>query len=290
MKIQLQTINDASDCPFYIKHGKSRSCFMKMNISFGQALIQVDNPAFDTTTWSNDCKGQFESCSFVELLYDQSISEPENEPAQQQDDYSDFDPFEEEDQEVKTEEPKQPEKNDEDLVFVKVVGVDNVYSVKVDALVYANNQMLIIDDEELRHRSYDKIQNELNKTVPPAPMGSVYKTSNGGSHKGGVVPPIIYHAVVATQTRLVNEGAISKSTIKALTQADQDGCTSIAILPMDCGNFDLHQAANAQLMAIYNFLETVPTKNIKNIFIITTKSDKVTLDIFNEKFDRIFGE
>jgi hypothetical protein len=59
---------------------------------------------------------------------------------------------------------------------------------------------------------------------------------------------------------------------------------------MDCGNFDLHQAANAQLMAIYNFLETVPTKNIKNIFIITTKSDKVTLDIFNEKFDRIFGE
>ena len=290
MKIQLQTLNDASDCPFYIKHGKSRTCFMKMNISFGQALIQVDNPSFDTSAWSDDCKGQFESCSFIDLLYDQTSSEIENEIAQTQDDYSDFDPFEEEEQEQEKEETKEPERNEEDLVFVKVVGVDNVYSVKVDALVYANNQMLIIDDEELRHRSYDNIQNELNKTVPPAPMGSVYKTTNGGTHKGGVVPPIIYHAVVATQTRLVNEGAISKSTIKALTQADQDGCTSIAILPMDCGNFDLHQTANAQLMAIYNFLETVPTKNIKNIFIITTKTDKVTLDIFNEKFDRIFGE
>jgi O-acetyl-ADP-ribose deacetylase (regulator of RNase III) len=121
-------------------------------------------------------------------------------------------------------------------------------------------------------------------------MGSVYRTSNGGNHKGGIVPTNIYHAVVATQTRLVNEGAITKSTIKALTQADEDGCKSVAILPMDCGNFDLHQTANAQLSAIYNFLETVPTKNIKNIFIITTKSDKVTLDIFNEKFDRIFGD
>ena len=35
------------------------------------------------------------------------------------------------------------------MVFVKVVGVDNVYSVKVDALIYANNQMLIIDDDTI---------------------------------------------------------------------------------------------------------------------------------------------
>jgi hypothetical protein len=59
---------------------------------------------------------------------------------------------------------------------------------------------------------------------------------------------------------------------------------------MDCGTFDLYQTAGAQLGAIYNFLQTVPTKNLKNIFIITTKNDKVTLDIYNEKFDRIFGE
>lgn len=290
MKIQLQTFNDAADCPFYVKHGKERLCFMKFNISYGQAILQVENKTLDAAKWNLDCKGQFENCCFVELLYDQQSSPDEE--ITETNDYSDFDPFEEEqeDSEEPTVTENEPSVPTEDLVFVKVVGVDNVYSVKVDALVYANNQMLIIDDEELRHRSYDNIQHELNKTVPPAPMGSVYKTSNGGSHKGGVVPPIIYHAVVATQTRLVNEGAISKSTIKALTQADQDGCTSIAILPMDCGNFDLHQAANAQLMAIYNFLETVPTKNIKNIFIITTKSDKVTLDIFNEKFDRIFGE
>ncbi len=62
------------------------------------------------------------------------------------------------------------------------------------------------------------------------------------------------------------------------------------MLPMDCGTFDLHATAYAQLNAIYKFLETVNAKNLKNIFIITTKNDKVTLDIFNEKFDRIFGE
>ncbi len=287
MKIKLQTLNDAADCPFYIEHNNNRLCFMKSNISLGQALLQVDYKDFDSNAWNNDCKGQFENCCFIDLLYDKSSIEPNNSNSEN---YEDYDPFEEEEAEETKPIKKEPEISEEDLVFVKVVGVENVYSVKVDALIYANNQMLVIDDEELNYRSFDKIQNELNKVIPPAPMGSVYKTTNGGDHKGGIVPKSIYHAVVATQTRLVNEGAISKSTIKALSQADEDGCTSIAILPMDCGNFDLHQTANAQLMAIYNFLETVPTKNIKNIFIITTKSDKVTLDIFNEKFDRIFGE
>lgn len=284
MKIQLQTINDALDCPFYVKHNNERLCFMKFNITAPLASQFVDNPDFDFSSWSTDCKGQFENCPFINLLYKKESTSVEN------DLYEDFNPFEDEDSEPEPVKAEIKDIAEEDLVFVKVVGVDNVYSVKVDAIVYANNQMLVIDDEEMNYRSYDKIQNELNQIVPPVSMGSVYKTSNGGNHKGGIVPPVIYHAVVATQTRLVNEGAIIKSTIKALTQADYDGCKSIAILPMDCGNFDLHQTANSQLMAIYNFLETVPTKNIKNIFIITTKSDKVTLDIFNEKFDRIFGE
>jgi O-acetyl-ADP-ribose deacetylase (regulator of RNase III) len=256
---------------------------MKLNISAPVASHVVDNSNFDFETWANDCNGNFENCAFIDLLYAKESSQ--NNVNQM---YDDFNPFEEDVDEPAEEDHE--EVKDEDLVFVKVVGVDNIYSVKVDALVYANNQMLIIDDEELNHRSYDRIQEELYKISPPVAMGSVYRTSNGGNHKGGIVPTNIYHAVVATQTRLVNEGAITKSTIKALTQADEDGCKSVAILPMDCGNFDLHQTANAQLSAIYNFLETVPTKNIKNIFIITTKSDKVTLDIFNEKFDRIFGD
>jgi hypothetical protein len=78
--------------------------------------------------------------------------------------------------------------------------------------------------------------------------------------------------------------------VKSLTQADADGCETVVMLPMDCGTFDLHATAYTQLNAIYKFLETVNSQNLKNIFIITTKNDKVTLDIFNEKFDRIFGE
>lgn len=295
MKIKLQLLNEAKNCPFYVKHNNKMFCFMKHNISAAQATNIVENPNFDTLSWNEDCNGEFENCSFISLLYDLNSGDEKSDVSTAVNDYSDFDPFEEEPEEKATEpttttQNKKEKTNDEDLVFVRIHAVDNVYSVKVDGLVYPNNQMLLIDDEELNYRSYDRIQDELNKIEPPVNMGSVFKTSNGGNHKGGIIPKNIYHAVVATQSRLINEGAIIKSTIKALTQADEDGCKTVAMLPMDCGNFDLHQTANAQLNAIYNFLETVPTRNIKNIFIITTKNDKVTLDIFNEKFDRVFGE
>jgi len=291
MKIKLQTIEEAADCPFYVKNNKKkRICFFKQNISPAQALTLVeDNPDFDPDSWSVDCQGLFDNCSFVSLLYDfSSQTEIVSAPADLEA-IEDYNPFEEYD-ESEDEKEIETEPEEDDLIFVKIVGVDNVYSVKVDGLIYPNNQILQIDDDELNHRSYNKIQDELDKISPPVSMGSVYLTGNGGNHKGGVVPQKIYHAVVATQSRLVNETAIIKSVVKSLTQADEDGCISIAMLPMDCGTFDLHSTAYSQLNAIYKFLETTKTKNLKNIFIITTKNDKVTLDIFNEKFDRIFGE
>ena len=285
IKIKLQTLNDAADCPFYVEGPKkNKFCFIKQNISIAQAVSLVDeNPNFDPTSWNDDCKGDFSNCALVKLLYDLNEDEPElQSPIEEQmDDYDPYEDYEEEEQE---------EVELEDLVSVRVLGVENVYSVKVDALVYPNNQLLFIDDIELSKRSLGQIQAELDKIVPPVQMGSVYVTSNGGEHRGGIIPKKIYHAIVATQMRLVNEQAISKSVVKSLTQADADGVENIAMLPMDCGTFDLYQTASAQLGAIYNFLQTVPTKNLKNIFIITTKNDKVTLDIYNEKFDRIFGE
>ena len=285
IKIKLQTLNDAADCPFYVEGPKkNKFCFIKQNISIAQAVSLVEeNPNFDPTSWNDDCKGDFSNCALVKLLYDLNDDEPElQSPIEEQmDDYDPYEDYEEEEEE---------EVEPEDLVSVRVLGVENVYSVKVDALVYPNNQLLFIDDIELSKRSLGQIQAELDKIAPPVQMGSVYVTSNGGDHRGGIIPKKIYHAIVATQMRLVNEQAISKSVVKCLTQADADGLENIAMLPMDCGTFDLYQTASAQLGAIYNYLQTVPTKSLKNIFIITTKNDKVTLDIYNEKFDRIFGE
>ena len=285
IKIKLQTLNDAADCPFYVEGPKKKKfCFIKQNISIAQAVSLVEeNPNFDPTSWNDDCKGDFSNCALVKLLYDLNDDEPElQSPIEEQmDDYDPYEDYEEEEEE---------EVEPEDLVSVRVLGVENVYSVKVDALVYPNNQLLFIDDIELSKRSLGQIQAELDKIAPPVQMGSVYVTSNGGDHRGGIIPKKIYHAIVATQMRLVNEQAISKSVVKCLTQADADGLENIAMLPMDCGTFDLYQTASAQLGAIYNYLQTVPTKSLKNIFIITTKNDKVTLDIYNEKFDRIFGE
>jgi hypothetical protein len=292
IKIKLQTLHDAADCPFYVDGPKkNKFCFVKQNISMAQAVNLVeDNPGFDPSSWNEDCEGDFANCALVKLLYDlteEAEVEPEQElksPIEEQID--DYDPYEEYEDEEESEEEPEPE----DLVSVRVLGVENVYSVKVDALVYPNNQLLFIDDIELSKRSLGQIQAELDKVSPPVQMGSVYITTNGGEHRGGIIPKKIYHAIVATQMRLVNEQAISKAVVKSLTQADADGVENLAMLPMDCGTFDLYQTASAQLGAIYNFLQTVPTKNLKNIFIITTKNDKVTLDIYNEKFDRIFGE
>jgi hypothetical protein len=291
MKIKLQSIEDACDCPFYVLSSKSkRFCFIKQNMSPAQSMALVEeNPDFDPLSWNEDCNGKFENCAIVSLLYNVSdISAPKEEliaPADLEsiEDYNPFEEYSEEEQESEVTEP-------EDLIFVKIVGVDNVYSVKADALIYPNNQILQIDDDELNQRSYSRIQDELDKISLPVALGTVFQTGNGGDHKGGIKAKKIYHAVVATQSRLVNETAIIKSVVKSLTQADADGCETVVMLPMDCGTFDLHATAYTQLNAIYKFLETVNSQNLKNIFIITTKNDKVTLDIFNEKFDRIFGE
>ena len=294
MKIKLQSIEDACDCPFYVLSSKSkRFCFIKQNMSPAQSMALVEeNQDFDPLSWNEDCQGKFENCAIVSLLYNvKDISSPKEEIIAPSDlesieDYNPFEEYSEEEGEQEESEQAEPE----DLIFVKIVGVDNVYSVKADALIYPNNQILQIDDDELNRRSYNKIQDELDKIAPPVSLGTVFQTGNGGDHKGGIKAKKIYHAVVATQSRLVNETAIIKSVVKSLTQADEDGCETVVMLPMDCGTFDLHATAYAQLNAIYKFLETVNAKNLKNIFIITTKNDKVTLDIFNEKFDRIFGE
>lgn len=294
MKIKLQSIEDACDCPFYVLSSKSkRFCFIKQNMSPAQSMALVEeNQDFDPLSWNEDCQGKFENCAIVSLLYNvKDISSPKEELIAPPDlesieDYNPFEEYSEEEDEQEETEEAEPE----DLIFVKIVGVDNVYSVKADALIYPNNQILQIDDDELNRRSYNKIQDELDKIAPPVSLGTVFQTGNGGDHKGGIKAKKIYHAVVATQSRLVNETAIIKSVVKSLTQADEDGCETVVMLPMDCGTFDLHATAYAQLNAIYKFLETVNAQNLKNIFIITTKNDKVTLDIFNEKFDRIFGE
>ena len=291
MKIKLQSIEDACDWPFYVKSPKSkRFCFIKQNMSPAQSMALVEeNPDFDPLSWNDDCKGEFEKCAIVSLLYKIKEDEPVIAPADLES-IEDYNPFEEYSEDEPEEQAEEETKEPEDLIFVKIVGVDNIYSVKADALIYPNNQILQIDDDELNYRSYNKVQDELDKISPPVALGTVYQTSNGGDHKGGIKAKRIYHAVVATQSRLVNETGIIKSVVKSLTQADEDGCETVVMLPMDCGTFDLHATAYAQLNAIYKFLETVNAKNIKNIFIVTTKNDKVTLDIFNEKFDRIFGE
>lgn len=321
IKIKIQPIDKACECPFYVTDTKDRKfCFIKQNLSVGQAISLVeDNKDFDSMDWNNDCLGKFENCAVLSLLYqfnDTAVTDVALEPSVVPETVpelvpvdsgiSDYNPFEkyvdedevpvsntEEKQGVKDPEPEIEDNkesiNPDDYVKVRIHGVDNIYSVKVDALVYPTNQLLFIDDDDLNYRTHNQLQAELERNVPPIKLGGVYPSSNGGNHKGGVVAKQIYHAVVSTQSRLVNESAINKAVIKSLTLADQDGCKTVAMLPMDCGTFDLYQTAMAQLGAIYNYLQSVPVKNIRYVFIITKKDDNITLQAFNEYFDRIFS-
>ena len=118
MKIKLQSIEDACDCPFYVKSTKSkRFCFIKQNISPAQSMSLVEeNPDFDPLSWNEDCKGKFENCAIVSLLYNvNDISEPKEEtiaPADLEsiEDYNPFEEYSEEEPEEQTkEEVTEPE-------------------------------------------------------------------------------------------------------------------------------------------------------------------------------------
>ena len=54
IKIKLQTLNDAADCPFYVEGlKKNKFCFVKQNISIAQAVSLVEeNPTFDPASWN----------------------------------------------------------------------------------------------------------------------------------------------------------------------------------------------------------------------------------------------
>jgi O-acetyl-ADP-ribose deacetylase (regulator of RNase III) len=171
------------------------------------------------------------------------------------------------------------------LVKVSVHQIENPYVVKADILVYPTNNVLTIDDVLLNRLSYNAIQKECDKIPKPINMGSVYVTSNGGENSK-VQPKQIIHAVVAGESRLVNEADIKLATRKALHLAKESNVRNIVMLPPDCGTHDIQDAARVQLSSIYTFLQTEKDIPFKNIFIVM--EDKESFDVYQEYYKRVF--
>lgn len=163
--------------------------------------------------------------------------------------------------------------------------VENPYVIKADILVYPTNTVLTVDDPMLHRYSRGIIQLECDKLPKPIKMGSVYETSNGGDGSK-VQPKRIYHAVVAGESRLVNEEDIKMATRKALHMADDGVPKNIVMLPADCGTHDINDVARVQLAAIKTYLQSKKDCSIKNIFLVM--EDEESLAVYQEYYKRIF--
>ena len=225
----------------------SDNCVLKSNLSnnFIQKLFNISKIT------ESDCKGLVENCSFID----------------------------------KNEVPNEvPTISEDSSTKVSIHVCENPYLVKCDVLVYPTNIVLTIDDPLLHRMSRGNIQAELDKYTKPIQMGTVYTTGNGGENSK-VQPKNIYHAVVAGESRLVNEEDIKSSTRKALHLIAQHDFKNVVMVPPDCGTHDIYDTARVHLSSIKTFLQTQKT-NIKNIFIVM--SDKESYDVYEQYYKRIF--
>jgi O-acetyl-ADP-ribose deacetylase (regulator of RNase III) len=246
-------------CPLYLQ---SSECTLKLisNPRIISFFLKQDFPVLQEK-WNNDCQGNLINCSFsLQTQAQESIKEV-------------------------IEESKQPE-----LVLestkVSIHKVENPYLVKSDVIVYPTNIALTIDDPLLNRMSRGRIQAECDKFSKPIKMGTVYVTSNGfGDTK--VKAQKVYHAVVAGESRLVNEADTKSAIKKALILANQDEARNVVMLPSDCGTLDINDAARVQLSAIKTFLTTEKECKIKNIFLVM--EDEESYNTYEEYYNRIFA-
>ncbi len=246
-------------CPLYLQ---SSECTLKLisNPRIISFFLKQDFPVLQEK-WNNDCQGNLRNCSFsLQTQAQESIKEV-------------------------IEESKQPE-----LVLestkVSIHKVENPYLVKSDVIVYPTNIALTIDDPLLNRMSRGRIQAECDKFSKPIKMGTVYVTSNGfGDTK--VKAQKVYHAVVAGESRLVNEADTKSAIKKALILANQDEARNVVMLPSDCGTLDINDAARVQLSAIKTFLTTEKECKIKNIFLVM--EDEESYNTYEEYYNRIFA-
>ena len=251
----------------------SNSCPVYIN-SFC-ALKEVFNPVFNSRLFNlpldviqegyiADCEGSISLCSFKKIV-------------EQQETLKEDPPVEE----SKPEEPPIVEQTTK----VSLHQVKNPYLVKADVLVYPTNIILTIDDPLLNKMSRNKIQDECDKIPKPYKMGTIYITSNGGEGSQ-VQAKQIYHAVVAGESRLVNEEDVKLSVRKALLQADIDKAKNVVMMPLDCGTHDINDIARVHLAAIKTFLSSHKDYSIKNIFVVM--EDEESLEVYREYYHRIF--
>lgn len=246
-------------CPLYLEN---KNCFVKTTSTTHSVsyFTKIDLPLLETK-WNIDCEGDRGRCSF--------LSAPEK-----------IEVIPEPIQEAKPQ-PKQENKGTK----ISIHKIENPYAVKADVLIFPANNVLQIDDAKFHRLSRGKIQQECDAYPKPIKMGHVYITSNGGD-ESQVKPKSIYHAVVAGESRLVNEEDIRSSMRKSLHLAESNNAGNVVIIPCDCGTHDIEDTARVQLSSILTYFKSKKDSNIRNVFIVM--EDEESYKTFEEYYNRIF--
>lgn len=163
--------------------------------------------------------------------------------------------------------------------------VSNVYLVKADAIVYPNNILLSIDDPLLNKMTNNEIQKKCDVLSK--------KTIKMGYPYGFDIPQnwhlkqkYFINAVVAGESRLVNENDISNAIKKTIIYADELGFEKLLFSPCDYGTHDISLTSMAQLSAIFSIAKTHQFKSLKSFYICMT--DEESEQTFIEYYNRIF--
>ena len=255
-------------CPLYLEN---KTCLVKFisNPELISNLGRISLPLVNNQ-WRNDCHGDWANCSFKEKeVVENVLREEIVEQTKEEEKQADTKVYET----VKT------------APIVSMHQVANPYLVKADAIVCPTNIILTIDDAMLHKMSFGKVQKELDLVKKPIHMGTVYETTNGGE-KSRIVPLKIFHAVVAGESRLVNEEDIKSATRKALLLADMQKLEKISMIPADCGTYDINDTARVQLAAIMQYFAANKNTGIKRVFLLM--EDKESLESFQEYYKRVF--
>ena len=247
-------------CPLY---AQTSECTLKVisNPRLISFLLKQELPILQEK-WFQDCGGLFSKCTFTQTA--EKLSPVPEEKKEQQEEIQVVD----------------------ESTKISIHKVENPYLVKSDILVYPTNIALTIDDPLLNRMSRGRVQTECDKFTKPIKMGTVYVTSNGfGDTK--LKAQKVYHAVVAGESRLVNEADTKAAIKKALILANQEKARNVVMLPSDCGTLDINDAARVQLSAIKTFLSTEKDCVIKNIFVVM--EDEESYNTYEEYYNRIFA-
>lgn len=171
-------------------------------------------------------------------------------------------------------------------VKIIIKQVENVFLVKADGLVYPTNNLLE-SENILKIFSNNQIDKENLKILQKGiKMGYPYHFEVPEQWK--IKQKHFINAVVAGESRLVNEADMRSGMKKSLLLADNLKIESLLILPSDFGTHDLSLTSLSQLSAIFTFCKQHKFKYIKHIFICM--KDEETEQCFIEYFNRIFGE